>query len=657
MTTTALLRNCISSANEVFTPEFLEKFKHREVNWGPVGKFTAVRTYCRPTEDHFTESWYDVCKRTIGALIDHAEGAMPKHVAEELFQDMYDMKCTISGRSLWQLGTETVEKNGGGSLDNCQFIPLNELEAFCFLFDALMLGEGVGVSIERKYVYKLPPVKENVSVIEKHTKDADFIVPDSREGWVELIRKTLDAYFVTGKSFTYSTVCVRPKGSPIGGFGGVASGPEVLVQGIKNITMILNNRAGSTLRTIDALDIGCILGEVVVSGNVRRSAIIMIGDPDDVLFLQAKRFDMHPVPNWRSQSNNSINCNDSTQMLSAFWDTYKVQGEPYGLVNLKLARSRKRIIDGYNPSNVLGVNPCAEICLEPYEPCNLAEIHAPNLESPEDFYRVAKNLVVVCKIIASIPRSNPKTDAVIRRNMRMGISITGQQQALDLLTEDVLDSCYRQIKEQDEYFSEILSECLDREIPLSTAYTTVKPSGTASLLSGVSPGSHQDYSKYYIRRIRVASTSPLIARCVEAGYNVTPVINFDGTPSTTTSVVEFPVESRGEVRDMSAVEQLDNVKFLQTYWSDNAVSCTIYYSQNELPEIQEWIKENYASYIKSISFLQKHDHGFAQAVLETITEEKYREMTAAVKPLDLSFLPSFEDDVMSDCDGGACPVR
>jgi hypothetical protein len=228
-----------------------------------------------------------------------------------------------------------------------------------------MLGSGVGFNIQQKNISQLPPVNAAFKAPTRlDTPDADFIVPDSREGWVKLLGKTLKAAFLsnTSTTFSYSTVLIRGKGAPIKGFGGVASGPEDLCWGIAEISKVLEKRAGKQLHPIDALDIMNIIGSVVVAGNVRRSAQIAIGDWDDLEYLRAKRWDLGSIPSWRAMSNNSIVCDDVTKLGQDFWDGYEGKGEPYGLINLELSRAIGRLgeteypdpgVNGYNPFSLV----------------------------------------------------------------------------------------------------------------------------------------------------------------------------------------------------------------------------------------------------------------------------------------------------------------
>jgi len=254
---------------------------------------------------------------------------------------------------------EEFSLSNGILTKNCAFTVVDEpIRPFTWAMDMLMLGSGVGYNIQREYVYKLPKAKR-AKISRLDTKDADFIVPDSREGWVKLLHKTLESHFITGKGFSYSTICIRGKGELIKGFGGLASGPNDLCTGIEQISEVLNNRAGKQIRPIDCLDIMNIIGQIVVAGNVRRSAQIAIGDMDDLQFLNAKRWDLGNIPNWRAMSNNSVVCNDFSQLPEQFWQGYKGNGEPYGLINLNLARNTGRIgEDQYKDLEVCGFNPC-----------------------------------------------------------------------------------------------------------------------------------------------------------------------------------------------------------------------------------------------------------------------------------------------------------
>jgi len=622
--------------------------------WGEVGYPVFKRTYARPTANGQTEEWSETIDRVVDACREQLNVGFTQFEEGELKKLMMELKGTVAGRFLWQLGTKTVDNLGLPSLQNCAFVVVDDpIRPFTWAFEMLMLGSGVGYNIQRENVYQLPKVKCRVNVTRKDVNDADFIVPDSREGWVELLRRVLEASFFTGQDFSYAAHLIRSKGSPIKGFGGTASGPEDLVWGMQEINAILNKRSGKRLRPVDCLDVMNIIGKIVVAGNVRRSAQIALGDCDDIEYLRAKRWDLGGIPNWRAMSNNSVVCSNISQLPEEFWEGYNGNGEPYGLINLEASRRMGRTFEtDYPDPDVQGFNPCAEQSLANYETCCLAEIYLPNIENYEELKKVARYLYRINKHSLGIKCAIKETEDIVHKNMRMGIGVTGYLQATEE-QRSWLGSCYEYIREYDKEYSKLAG------YPASIKLTTVKPSGTLSLLAGVTPGAHPGYSEYYIRRIRMAADSDLASTSRKHGYPVEYVLNFDGTEDKSTVVVSFPCKFPSHTTfasDMTAVDQLEVIKRLQAEWSDNAVSVTIYYRKEELDEIKEWLSKNYKN-VKSVSFLLHSDHGFKQAPLEEIDELTYLEMSSQVTPItSLEQLDLGEVEIM-DCDTGACPVR
>lgn len=987
------------------SPSLQKKLREASVPWGPLGWVTYRRTYSRKTPSGL-ENWGNTICRGLQALLDYGM-AVSEEELESMAEHWHQLRLMPAGRGLWQLGTSTVTRNGSASLQNCYFLPINCTESFCFLFEMLMLGGGVGFSVMPNEVFKLPNVKQHVNIVRKDFADVDFIVPDNREGWVELLRKVLTAFFVTGKSFAYSCQAIRSKGALIQGFGGVASGPEDLAKGIWQITHILMGRAGKSLRPIDALDICNIIGSVVVAGNVRRSAQIALGYSQDVAYLDAKNWGKGNIPNWRSMSNNTVIADDIPELPDTFWGGYNGEGEPYGLFNLGLSRSIGRIIDNkkYPDPTVNGVNPCfagetliatskgafpirdlvgkeveihdgkqwrkvnnfrvtgenqpvlkvtlhdgsflritpyhtmilkdgsrveakdlkegnvlmpvaegvsydgtvfspgaylkgflmgdgtlnakgipqlwvyspkyacldrlkqsaeeinntevntnaieevyfldehdctrkrmsglacrkqeldkwatttedlpleafqwdrktkldfiaglmdadgtaldtkngfgyqlvsvsrsfllgvqsllksmgiwtrlslsreaavrtikgreysckttyrlcinqkdavnlsrqvefsrlksfkdrtpayntrdrstkvisiqmdgiedkvycctveethafttasfvqtgncAEQTLADWECCCLVETILPNIKDTAQFHEVAMMNYRIAKTIISVPHHWPQAQAVIEQNRRIGVGITGICQQTRFGPNEY-DSVYKHMREEDISYSRLVG------IRPSVKLTTVKPSGTTSLLPGVTPGVHPAYSPYYIRRIRMASDDPLLKTCRSHGYHVEPVVRFDGSQDSGTSVVSFPVKPPKHAvyaAQMTAIDQLELQKKIQTYWSDNAVSITCYYRKEELPAIKDWLKTNYKNNVKTVSCLLHQDHGFKQAPYEEISKEEYQKYSSRVTPITGS-----EDDLPLDdqertlvdsqeCATGACPIR
>ena len=654
----------------ILSPSFLAQYKNKQPNWGfsGLGYIVYKRTYARQKEDGTTEEWNETVERCINGAQKIGAQYTPEE-AERIYDYVFNLKCNFAGRMLWQLGTSTVDRFGANSLLNCWATAMREPKAFLFLFENLMLGGGVGYSIRREDVHELPKIKKSVNVIHEATKDADYIVPDKREGWVNLLSKVLDAFYVTGKSFSYSTILIRGYGEPIKGFGGKASGPQILIDGIDKITKIFQAREGKKLRSIDVLDICNIIGSVVVAGNVRRSAEIALGDPDDILYLRAKNWGTGNVPNWRAMSNNTIYADSYDHVLEEIWKNgYEINkesgyanGEPYGFFNLPLSQKFGRIKDGPISQNLLYptdvdncemTNPCAEISLANYECCNLSELYLNNITSKEELIDCAKLLYKTQKAIAALPFIHEETNRIVHKNMRLGLGVTGVCQSLDKL--DWLDDCYVSLRKFDKEWS------AKRGWSESIKLTTIKPSGTLSLLGGATPGVHPAFSQYYMRTVRMSSSDSLVQTCKDMGYHVEFLINFDGTENRDTVVVYFPCKTpEGSIltKDMDVIKQLDMVKKLQTVWSDNAVSVTAYYKPEELESLKTWLKDNYENNIKSVSFLLFKDHGFKQAPYQEIDETTYLAANAKVKPLIAILSGNVEMLDMAECAGGACPTR
>lgn len=627
---------------------FVSKYINRPVAWGELGYLTYKRTYARPI-DNRTEEWFETVERCVNGILDLGADID----AELLYDYVFNFKCNFGGRHLWQLGTNTIQKVGVDSLQNCWHVACDTPDAFTFAFNELMLGGGVGFNILPEYVYDLPRVIKSLNIEEQDSFDVNYIVTDNREGWVELLQKVIEAYYVTGKSFTYSTKCVRGRGALIKTFGGIASGPGELIKGITKISKIFNSRAGQKLRPIDVLDVMNIIAGIVVSGNVRRGAELALGDVNDSLFLNAKRWDLRDVPNHRAMSNNSVVAND-LNLPEEFWDAYETGGEPYGLVNLYNFRHYGRTSDDidYRPDiRIAGVNPCAEIGLESFESCNLAEIYLSNLNNVNEFITASKLMYRVCKTICAQKFSDTRTNRIVERNQRIGLGVTGYYNSIFQNDAGAFEMVYRALEKEDEDYSRV------HGVNTSIKLTTVKPSGTLSLLPwAVPPGSHPAYAPYYLRRIRISADSPLVAVCGDHGYSVLPEELPDGTQNTNTMVVSVPVDNSGCItaKEVGPIDQLNTQQFLQDYWADNSVSTTIYYHKTDLPEIRRWLENNYET-VKAVSFLQHSEHGFKQAPLEEITKEQYEELR--LPPLVNIATEYFEEDLRGDCDGGNCPVR
>jgi len=631
------------------TETFLNSYSQKTPPWGfgGLGYIVYKRTYARITDENTgaTEDWTQTCRRVIdGANEIGAE--LSDDESERMFDYMFNLKGMPGGRMLWQLGTPNNFRLGLDSLCNCWFVDIKDPSDFAWMFERLMLGGGVGFSI--LHPQRLGVVRQG-RVDNHDVSDADYIVPDKREGWAECLLRAIKTYLGSEDDpteFSYSTQLIRPAGAPIRTFGGTASGPGILVEGITKITAVLNDAVGRNLSSTEVLDICNIIGSVVVAGNVRRSAEIALGSPYDIDFLSAKRWDLGDIPHHRAMSNNSIVTSNISGIPEVFWEGYHGNGEPYGLFNLDASRKYGRRNEIREDKTIEGTNPCAEIGLANRESCNLAEIMLPNIESQEELIDIAKLLYKIQKAVSALPALDRESDEITSKNMRLGLGITGMTQSLEKL--EWLSPAYEALRDFDRHWSTY------KEWPISVRLTTIKPSGTLSLLAGVTPGIHPGYSTHHIRRIRMAATDPLLDYCQERGYHIEWVHN-----DARTKVVEFPCEFPEDTTvaaDMSAIDQLELQCKVQELWADNAVSVTVYIKPEELEDVQQFLEENWTT-MKSVSFLLHSEHGFDQAPLEEITKQQHEEMLLGINNKNVLVGTGVSELLDDDCATGACPIR
>lgn len=615
-----------------------------------LSKVVFRRTYLRPIGERL-ETFREMVERVIRGNVQTVDPTfLEESETERLAYFMLNRKAMPAGRGLWYSGSPSHTQLGGCALNNCWAVTGDDWNHFVAAQDLLMLGGGVGMSIEHRFISKLPKIKKSVLVQHQPTKDADFIVPDSREGWCELLRRVLEAFFVTGKSFSYSTVCIRGYGETIKNFGGTASGPIPLINCITKICDLLNSRVGRHVRPIDAMDILCCIGEMVVAGNVRRSAILIMGDCWDKEYLKSKRWDLGQVPTQRAMANLSIVCDDVEDLHPLFWKTYE-HGEPFGIVNRKTIQTFGRMGEK-KKDTAQCVNPCAESTLENMEPCNLQDIFLPNLKDEAEFIEAARLMHRYGKRVTLEKYHHEQSEEVVRRNRRIGTGITGCLQS-HLFNPETLDRVYAAIQAESAAYSRELG------INDSIRTTLVKPSGTLSLVGDCTPGIHPSYSRFYIRRVRFASNDKLIPFLREAGHPIEPVQKFDGTLDHGTLVADFvcrtPAGTPCADEGFDTWKQLDAVLMAQKHWADQAISVTVYYRKEEIHRIKQWLVDNLDK-IKTISFLCHNDHGYKQAPLEAITQEQYELAVEKLRPLNFESIEGGEME-SQECAGGSCPVR
>lgn len=635
-----------------FLPASLATDYHKPIEWGGdgLGEFVASRTYQRLKADGAKESWPEATLRAVNGaqqLATFAGFPYKEDELHDLWQMHLDLKAFLPGRMLWVGGTELVADGNVDALMNCWHITLRTGSDFGWMMERLMVGGGVGFRISE--AANLPLIFSAQVTHVDNAAEADYVVPDTREGWGTLLAHVIEAYTI-GQKLHYSTSLIRPLGAPLKRFGGFASGPGVLIVGIEDICRILDARVGQHMRPVDALDIANIIGRIVVAGSSRRSAQIAIGSPQDAEYLAAKRWADGILPAWRSNSNNSVLASRFADIPDSFWQSYyDGGGEPYGLVNVDLAQRCGRIGEDWPDRSITGFNPCAESTLGDREPCMLATLVLPRLQSYEEAARASWLLYKFQKAAVSGWHHDPATFAVMRKNRRIGQNITGILSATPE-ARSWMNPLYERLRATDVNFS------AGQGIPASVRLTTVQPGGTLPLLPGVSAGIHPSYAAFYVRRVMVGVFDPLVESARNRGLEVVPKIGLDGAVDPTHMVVEFPCQGKGVLtKEVSAIEQLEWQRWANVHWADQAVSVTVSYRQDELAEIRSWLSENYDTSVKSVSFLRFEDHGFTQAPYEEITEGEYQVRRTLSSPASLQDLSS--DLVLDSCTAGACPIR
>ncbi|MDX1279338.1 hypothetical protein [Oceanihabitans sediminis] len=643
--------------------DFIKNFKWKQPKWGPLGYVTYKRTYARDLGSGKTEEYWQTCKRVVEGVFTIQRRHCYKNKlpwshrkaqtsAQKMFELMWEFKFTPPGRGLWMMGTDYVYKRGGAALNNCGFTSTENIstdfaEPFCFLMDMSMLGVGIGGDC--KGAGKLT-IKEP-----KLGKGWKYYVEDSREGWVDLLRTVLNAYAWKGnmpEEINFEKV--RPFGEPIKSFGGTASGPEPLSEMINDIKALLDKRVGDKITSSDIVDIFNLIGRCVVAGNVRRTAEIMFGEIEDEEFIELKDPDKFEkeLMHHRWASNNSIFAKVGMD-YTKFAERTAKNGEPgYEWLENAQAYSRIRGKKDNKDRRARGGNPCLEQTLEPYELCCLVETYPSNHKTLEEWYETLKYAYLYAKSVTLVETHNELTNAVLLRNRRIGCSISGITQAFTKFgRRQFLQSCdegYKKIQEWDKIYSDWFC------IPRSIKTTSVKPSGTVSLLAGVTPGIHYPVSKYYIRNIRFQRDSPLLDILKESGYTIEK-----DSYSPNTFVVSFPCVEKyfdRSIEDVTMWEQLENVAQIQEHWADNQVSVTVSFTPEEGKQIK-YALELYETRLKGASFLPKKEHGYKQAPFIPLTKEKYEIQIKDIKPFRLGKVKDTHEQTDSFCDGESCSVK
>jgi ribonucleoside-triphosphate reductase len=638
-----------------------------------------VRTYCRDIQNedgHWRKEYpNEVWNRVINSFKKYYKeylDVLPEGWEEDWYDRMSSGKALPAGRMLWAMGSKTIEEEGYLPMMNCAFVAINDpIKPLVFIMKMLMLGCGVGFSLERKHFKGIFARQGGLRTRWYDEREKDFHieevttggyqVQDSRHGWTDFLIAILTAAqrYIT---FKFNLSGLRPAGSRIKGFGGRSGDPKILSSIAKRIYNLLTDPGQIVPSKEVYYDVICSIGELVVSGNVRRSALIAIGDPDDLTFLSLKKFSSLATRPWRVYCNNSVNVEKFEDLSAAYWATYSGDSEAYGWVNIKKCQEDDlQRFPGGEKSPAIGFNPCGEQPLANREVCCLGEVNLSRAESYEDLLNSMKMCYFFCKYSFLLTSTEPETDEITRKNQRIGISLTGIAMVEDYKRE----WAYRAkiaLREFDTSISNIYG------FRKSVALTTVKPGGTLPKIAGSSgPGIHRPFSNYQIRRVRFPRGSKLLTWLSQMGIPIEPQINFDGEPDPSgTMVASFylknEIPSDGKWADWLTTEEgfisfMELISEVQRNWSENAISVTVYYDIEKIKSVVIPAIEKYFDQLKVFSGLPYYGHNFPQAPEEPITEEQYNNFVNENPVKNYRICTEIDNDNTHPEDFGQCEAK
>lgn len=651
--------------------DFVDGYSSKKEPFGfnGLGSLVYHRTYSRVKSDGTKEQWLDTCERVINGMYsilrDYAiennrewSDEKAQRSAQDAYDRLFNLKWSPPGRGLWVMGTDFVHERGiPEALQNCAFISTKYIKSnpsrpFTWAMEKLMLGVGVGFDTAGAGQISVRSKDGNIAV---HTKIVD--IADSREGWVDSVGELINYFLLPGSPkpmFRYHLI--RPRGEPIRGFGGVASGPEPLIELHNGIENVLSAAAGKTLSSRHITDIQNMIGRCVVAGNVRRSAEIAIGAADDQEFLDLKNYEKNPErAEFGWASNNTVIAKQGMDYTKVVDGIY-ANAEP-GAFWIDNARANGRMNgDPALFDDIDGLNPCGEQMLSGHgELCTLVETYPTRNKDLYDYLRTLKYAYLYGKAVTLLSSKIADKDSrdVMMKNRRIGTSLTGITQFIGQHGASEMrkwmKAGYDEVRRYDRVYSMWLG------VPESIRVTTVKPSGSVSLLAGVTPGVHFPHSEYYIRRIRIAEESEMWRQFQNHGYHVE-----DDVVSSKTKIVSFPIHAGENIKPASEVtiwEQLSLAAMAQKYWSDNGVSVTVTFnpektSKDEIVSAMQM----YEDQLKAVSFLPEITGGaYAQMPYEKISKEQYESMMDTIRGFEAE-IGSIDKMVDKYCDGDACSI-
>ena len=630
---------------------FIDGYRNRAPKFGfpmsnngdTLGEHSWLTKYSRRKEDGTRERFWEGLRRVIEGCYsiqkDHAltyrlpwDEDQAQRSAQEAYDRAFAGKWSPPGRGLWMMGTEFVHTTkDSAALNNCAFLSTAQIGStddpmFPFYRLMEMSALGIGVGFDTLGAGQLALCEPSGRY--------PYSVADSREGWCDSTRSLLKAYFVGGRLPLFDYSRIRPSGEPIKGFGGIAAGSAPLEKLHTSITSILGGRDGDKLTSTDIVDLMNLIGKCIVSANVRRSAEVALGADDDEDFLNLKDYRINPERNgpdgWSHLSNNSVFA-ETGEDYSYLAERISLNGEP-GLFWLDVVQAYGRLVDppDYKEYRTSGANPCMEQPLENNEICCLVETFPDNCDDIADYLRTLKFAYLYAKSVTLMMTRWPETNEVMIRNRRIGTSMTGVAQFAErhgwAELRDWQDAGYNEIRRWDRVYSEWLG------IRESIRVTTVKPSGTVSLLFGSTAGVHFPRERgFYIRTVREMKGSPFATVMSDAGYPVEPSLQDPDTTVVITMPVEGP-DIRPE-REVSMWEKAALAASCQRYWSDNSVSVTVTFAEHEAKDIPALLRV-FDGQFKSVSFLPMAEGTYEQAPYQRCSRELWTILRDGISPID-----------------------
>lgn len=657
-------------AEQVEIPASVKKLTEESRQYfkdNPLGEFVYLRSYAKwiPSEGR-RETWIETVDRYVGFMKENLGDKLTEKEYAEVRTAILKQEVMPSMR-LMQFAGEAARKSNVCAY-NCSYIAPSKLEDFAEIMYISMRGTGVGFSVESQNIQALPQIKYQTK-----EKLPTFVVPDSAEGWATALTTGLKAWY-DGKDIDFDFSLIRPAGARLKTMGGKASGPEPLRSLLAFARDRVLSRQGRRLRNIDAHDVICKIGECVVAGGVRRSAMISLSDLDDTDLRDAKKGQFYMSDPHRSIANNSavyLEKPDNEEFMDEWVALMKSRAGERGIFNRGglITQLPKRRIENWEKSGYVadgrvlgsaGTNPCGEIILKSKQFCNLSEVVARATDTKESLVRKARLATILGtyqSTLTNLGFLSKEWKENCESERLLGVSITGQWDSTAVRNADVLQAMRLETIKTNKKYAERFG------VNASTAITCVKPSGTVSQTIGVASGMHARHSPYYLRRIRISATDSLFKMLKDQGMQYFPEVG-QSREGANTYVLEFPVKApEGAIckDDLTALDQLAHWKLVKENFTEHNPSVTVSVGENEWIAVANWVYANW-DIVGGLSFLPRSNHVYQLAPYEAISKERYEEYVARLPKIDYSKLYTYERQDETElkkelaCAGGTCEI-